>query len=192
MDDLLTVLGPDIAVSRGDLNRPSVLLQTVRLPSQAERLRVACRASVRLSGHGIIYTLTVRDAVQVAEWLRSRGLNVASYTGETGENRAELEQALLANRVKALVATTALGMGFDKPDLAFVIHYQAPGSVVAYYQQVGAQVVHLRQLTECCSAAMRRQISPTTSSIPLSRRGKKSALYLMRLRQHLRAFRFPS
>jgi ATP-dependent DNA helicase RecQ len=90
-----------------------------------------------LSGNGIIYTLTVRDAVQVAEWLQSRGLNVASYTGETGENRAELEQALLANSVKALVATTALGMGFDKPDLAFVIHYQTPGSVVAYYQQVG-------------------------------------------------------
>lgn len=90
-----------------------------------------------LSGNGIIYTLTVRDAVQVAQWLQSRGLNVASYTGETGENRAELEQALLANRVKALVATTALGMGFDKPDLAFVIHYQTPGSVVAYYQQVG-------------------------------------------------------
>jgi ATP-dependent DNA helicase RecQ len=64
-------------------------------------------------------------------------LNVASYTGETGEGRAELEQALLENQVKALVATTALGMGFDKPDLAFVIHYQAPGSVVAYYQQVG-------------------------------------------------------
>lgn len=64
-------------------------------------------------------------------------MNVESYTGETGARRPELEQALLENRVKALVATTALGMGFDKPDLAFVIHYQTPGSVVAYYQQVG-------------------------------------------------------
>lgn len=90
-----------------------------------------------MSGHGIIYTLTVRDAVQVASWLKSRGLNVESYTGETGDGRAELEQALQENRVKALVATMALGMGFDKPDLAFVIHYQTPGSVVAYYQQVG-------------------------------------------------------
>src|SRR5882724_1401612 len=85
----------------------------------------------------IIYTLTVRDAVQVANWLKSRGLQVESYTGKTGVGRAELEQALLENRVKALVATTALGMGFDKPDIAFVIHYQTPGSVVAYYQQVG-------------------------------------------------------
>jgi ATP-dependent DNA helicase RecQ len=137
MDDLQTVLGPNLAVSRGDLNRPSLMLQTIRLPSQAERLAwLATRVST-LSGNGIIYTLTVRDAVQVAEWLQSRGLNVAPYTGETEGNRAELEQALLANQVKALVATTALGMGFDKPDLAFVIHYQTPGSVVAYYQQVG-------------------------------------------------------
>ena len=137
MDDLRTVLGPTLDVSRGDLNRPSLALQTMRLPSQAERLAWLAAQLAALQGHGIIYTLTVRDAVQVADWLESRGLNVASYTGETGEGRAALEQALLENRVKALVATTALGMGFDKPDLAFVIHYQTPGSVVAYYQQVG-------------------------------------------------------
>ena len=137
MDDLRTVLGPNLAVSHGDLNRPSLVLQTIRLPSQAERLAWLAAQVAALVGHGIIYTLTVRDAIQVADWLRSRGLNVASYTGETGEGRPELEQALLENRVKALVATTALGMGFDKPDLAFVIHYQTPGSVVAYYQQVG-------------------------------------------------------
>lgn len=137
MDDLRVVLGPNLHVSRGDLNRPSLALQTMRLPSQAERLAWLAEQVPVLPGHGIIYTLTVRDAVQVADWLRSRGLNVESYTGETGDRRAELEQALLDNRVKALVATTALGMGFDKPDLAFVIHYQTPGSVVAYYQQVG-------------------------------------------------------
>jgi ATP-dependent DNA helicase RecQ len=90
-----------------------------------------------VSGSGIIYTLTVRDAIRVSEWLKSRGINVESYTGQTGDRRDELEQSLLDNKVKALVATTALGMGFDKPDLAFVIHYQTPGSVVAYYQQVG-------------------------------------------------------
>lgn len=137
MEDLRTVLGPNLVVSRGDLNRPSLLLQTIRLPSQAERLAWLAAQVTALSGHGIIYTLTVRDAEQVAAWLRSRRLNVEAYTGETGEGRADLEKALLENRVKALVATTALGMGFDKPDLAFVIHYQTPGSVVAYYQQVG-------------------------------------------------------
>ncbi|HZE72639.1 MAG TPA: DEAD/DEAH box helicase [Pyrinomonadaceae bacterium] len=137
MDDLRLVLGPGLEASRGDLNRPSLTLQTIRLPDQAERLAWLAEKVPVLAGNGIIYTLTVRDANQVANWLKSCGINVESYTGETGYRRPELEQALLNNRVKALVATTALGMGFDKPDLAFVIHYQSPGSVVAYYQQVG-------------------------------------------------------
>ena len=136
MEDLRAVLGPDLEVKQGDLNRPSLMLQTIRLPRQAERLAWLSEQVPDLPGHGIIYTLTVRDAVQVAEWLQSRGLEVEVYTGRS-EDREEREQSLLDNRVKALVATTALGMGFDKPDLSFVIHYQAPGSVVAYYQQVG-------------------------------------------------------
>ena len=137
MDDLGAVLGPKLELSRGDLNRTSLSLQTIRLSSQAERLAWIAEQLVALQGHGIIYTLTVRDAYQVADWLKSRGFNVEAYTGETGDRRERLEQALLQNKVKALVATTALGMGYDKPDLAFVIHYQMPGSVVAYYQQVG-------------------------------------------------------
>ncbi|WP_303785794.1 RecQ family ATP-dependent DNA helicase [Azovibrio restrictus] len=137
MEDLAAVLGPHMEVSRGDLNRTSLSLQTIRLPSQAERLAWLAEQLFTLQGHGIIYTLTVRDAYQVADWLKTQGLNVEAYTGETGDRREELEQALLNNQVKALVATTALGMGYDKPDLAFVIHYQTPGSVVAYYQQVG-------------------------------------------------------
>jgi ATP-dependent DNA helicase RecQ len=137
MQDLRSVLGPQLEILRGDLTRHSLTLQTVRMGTQAERLAWLAEQVATLPGNGVIYTLTVRDANQVAEWLKSRGLNVESYTGETGERRAELEQALLDNQVKALIATTALGMGFDKPDLAFVIHYQSPGSVVAYYQQVG-------------------------------------------------------
>lgn len=137
MDDLRSVLGPQLEVLRGDLGRPSLTLQTIRIGRQAERLAWLAEHVAKLPGNGVIYTLTVRDANQVADWLKARGLNVEAYTGETGDRREELEQALLENRVKALVATTALGMGFDKPDLAFVIHYQAPGSVVAYYQQVG-------------------------------------------------------
>ena len=135
--DLQTVLGPQLTVSRGELGRPSLLLQTMRIPSQVGRMAWLATHLPRLTGSGIIYTLTVRDAVLLAGWLQSRGILAEAYSGETGERRVELENALLANRVKALVATTALGMGFDKPDLAFVIHYQTPGSVVAYYQQVG-------------------------------------------------------
>ena len=137
ISDLKEVLGPNLSISRGDLNRPSLRLQTIQLASQSERLAWLAAQIATLSGSGIIYTLTVRDANRVAEWLQSQGLNVESYTSETGERREKLENALLENRVKALVATTALGMGFDKPDLGFVIHYQTPGSVIAYYQQVG-------------------------------------------------------
>ena len=137
LDDLQTVLGPNLTVSRGELSRSSLLLQTMRMPSQAERMAWLATHLPNISGSGIIYTLTVRDAEQVAAWLRSRGIEAEAYSSESGERRVELENALLENRVKALVATTALGMGFDKPDLAFVIHYQTPGSVVGYYQQVG-------------------------------------------------------
>lgn len=136
LDDLVAILGPDIKVLRGDLNRPSLLLQTISLPGQAERLAWISERLGEISGSGIIYALTIRDVEMIARWLRAEGHEVRSYTGRS-ENREELETDLLENRVKALVATTALGMGFDKPDLAFVIHYQAPGSVVHYYQQVG-------------------------------------------------------
>jgi ATP-dependent DNA helicase RecQ len=135
--DLQSVLGPNLTIIRGDLSRPSLFLQNIRLPDQAERMAWLAEHLPNLPGCGIVYTLTIRDAERLAEWLKSRNLNVEAYTSETGARRASLERALLGNRVKALVATTALGMGFDKPDLAFVVHYQAPGSVVAYYQQVG-------------------------------------------------------
>jgi len=137
MTDLEDILGPGLETVRGTLDRTSLTLQTMSMPSQADRLAWLADHLEELSGSGIIYTLTVRDAEMVALWLRSRGFDVQAYTGKSGDAREGLEDDLLANRVKALVATTALGMGFDKPDLAFVIHFQTPGSVVAYYQQVG-------------------------------------------------------
>ena len=136
LEDLRGILGPGLSVSRGGLGRPSLLLQTLRISDQAGRLAWLATHIPRIQGSGIVYTLTVRDAEHVAAWLRTCGINAASYTGQS-ENREALENALLENKIKCLVATTALGMGFDKPDLAFVIHYQTPGSVVAYYQQVG-------------------------------------------------------
>lgn len=136
-EDLRDILGPGLLVMRGDLNRPSLLLQTIRLASPAARLAWISENLKHMPSSGIIYTLTVRDAERVTAWLRQEGFSVDCYTSETGERREALEQALLHNEVKALVATTALGMGFDKPDLGFVVHYQTPGSVIAYYQQVG-------------------------------------------------------
>ena len=136
MDDLRAVLGPDLSVMRGDLNRPSLFLQTLRLPSPAARMAWICENLSRMPGSGIIYALTVRDSERLATWLKQEGWGVEAYSSQSAD-RERLEQSLLANRVKALVATTALGMGFDKPDLGFVVHYQAPASVIAYYQQVG-------------------------------------------------------
>lgn len=137
MDDLREILGTGLTTQRGELARPSLFLQTIRLPSQAERLGWLAGVLPTMKGSGIIYTLTIRDAHKVAAWLNEQGIQAAAYTGQSGEARPALEQALLKNKYKALVATTSLGMGFDKPDLAFVIHYQMPGSAVAYYQQVG-------------------------------------------------------
>ena len=136
MEDLRSILGPRLEVMRGDLNRPSLFLQTINMPSQAERLAWLAERIPALPGSGIVYTLTVRDAKQVADWLASRGILAQAYSSES-DDREAMEDALLENRIKVMVATTALGMGFDKPDLAFVIHYQTPGSAVAYYQQVG-------------------------------------------------------
>jgi ATP-dependent DNA helicase RecQ len=125
-------------VLRGSLDRESLRLSVVRLATPAQRLGWLAEHLDALPGAGIVYTLTVAAAEEVAEFLRERGHPVASYTGKTEpEERLAAEADLLANRVKALVATSALGMGFDKPDLGFVVHLGAPASPVAYYQQIG-------------------------------------------------------
>ena len=97
MDDLKSVLGPNLRVRRGDLNRPSLMLQSIRLAHQSERLAWLAEQIPQLPGSGVIYTLTVRDAGRVAEWLQSRGLVVEPYTGQSGDDREALEQALLDN-----------------------------------------------------------------------------------------------
>jgi ATP-dependent DNA helicase RecQ len=125
-------------VLRGSLDRDSLRLAVVTLPTAQQRLGWLAARLDALPGSGIIYTLTVAAAQETAAFLREQGLAVASYTGrDEPEERARAEDDLLANRVKALVATSALGMGFDKPDLGFVVHLGAPQSPVAYYQQIG-------------------------------------------------------
>lgn len=137
--DVQSQLGPTLAVLRGPLTRSSLRLQTIQLASQSERLAWLAQNLRRMPGTGIIYCLTIADTERVTRWLKIKGFQVEAYHAgnEAKMDRASLEHALLANEVKALVATVALGMGFDKPDLGFVIHFQRPGSVVAYYQQVG-------------------------------------------------------
>lgn len=141
---------------RGSLARTSLRLEVVDLPHPAERLAWLVehlRGPDALQGSGIVYALTVADAEQVAAFLQDQGVSAAAYTGQqASEDRVALEERLQRDDVKVVVATSALGMGYDKPDLGFIVHYQAPGSVVAYYQQVGragrgvdhAEVVLLR------------------------------------------------
>ncbi len=125
-------------VLRGPLERESLSLGVLQLPDAAHRLAWLADHLGELPGSGIIYTLTVAAAEEVTAFLRHRGHVVASYTGKTeNADRQQAEEDLLANRVKALVATSALGMGFDKPDLGFVVHLGSPSSPIAYYQQVG-------------------------------------------------------
>ncbi|HWF25730.1 MAG TPA: helicase-related protein, partial [Solirubrobacteraceae bacterium] len=123
---------------RGPLARTSLRLEVVELPRPAERLAWLVEHLPALDGSGIVYTLTKRDAEQVAAFLSANGVTALAYSGEQEtEDRIATEERLLRNEVKAVVATSALGMGYDKADLTFVVHYQAPGSVVSYYQQVG-------------------------------------------------------
>jgi ATP-dependent DNA helicase RecQ len=142
IDDVGEILGNKLRVLRGALARESLALHVLPAPqSAAWRLVALAQLLDATPGSGIIYCTTTEDCVRVANWLREQGHNVKPYyaavTQDTGEDRADLEQQLLDNRVKALVASVALGMGFDKPDLHFVIHYQFPGSIVSYYQQIG-------------------------------------------------------
>lgn len=125
-------------VLRGGLDRESLYLSVVKIPDARNRAAWLIENLPTLPGSGIIYTLTVSAAQDLAAVLSAQGHQVAAYTGRTDPaEREALEGDLLANRVKALVATSALGMGFDKPDLGFVIHLGAPSSPISYYQQVG-------------------------------------------------------
>ena len=144
IEDVIGQLG-DMEVLRGPLVRESLTLQNITLPDQASRLAWLSVNIPRLDLAGIVYVLTKRDAEQVTLWLQSQGIDAAAYYSgvecegfiDSNTYRQNLEERLLSNKIKVLVATAALGMGYDKPDLGFVIHYQAPGSIVAYYQQVG-------------------------------------------------------
>lgn len=134
----LGVGGRGTVVLRGGLDRESLRLAVVHAGNPAQRAAWIAAQLDSLPGSGIVYTLTVAQAHDVAALLREQGHQVAAYTGSTDTSeREQLEADLLNNRVKALIATSALGMGFDKPDLGFVVHLGAPSSPIAYYQQVG-------------------------------------------------------
>lgn len=146
--------GGEVFTLRGPLSRASLRLGVLRLPSTSARLAWLLAHLDELPGSGIIYALTIGAAEDTAQALTDAGHRVAAYTGRTdAAEREDLEAALKDNQVKALVATSALGMGFDKPDLGFVVHLGAPSSPVAYYQQVGVPGAPRTPRTSCCSRA---------------------------------------
>jgi ATP-dependent DNA helicase RecQ len=138
MADVAEQLGATPLLFRGSLDRESLRLSVLPIPSQADRLAWLAEHLPQLPGSGIVYCLTVGDADRVAGWLQANGIDARAYSGRTDpDERLDIEDALRADQVKVVVATSALGMGFDKPDLAFVVHFQSPDSPVTYYQQIG-------------------------------------------------------
>ena len=170
VEDIEEQLGPDLRVIRGELGRESLYLQTIALAHQAERLAWLAQYLGQVEGSGIVYTLTVADARRVSDWLKLQGIDAPAYYAGVGDgDKRRLEEELRANRVKALVATVALGMGFDKPDMSFVVHFQRPGSVVNYYQQIGRADEPSTAPRWSSSRVPRTNRSPTTSSAAPSR-----------------------
>ncbi len=136
--DVADQLGADVLVMRGTLDRESLHLGVAALPTMAHRLAWLAQRIPEVAGTGIVYCLTVAQTALVAELLRSEGIDARAYSSDTHpDDRLRLEDDFKANRLKVLVATSALGMGVDKPDVTFVHHLGAPPSPIAYYQQVG-------------------------------------------------------
>ena len=136
--DVAGQLGSSTLVLRGSLARSSLRLSVIPGLASLERFAWVDGALGLLAGSGIIYVPTVADTTKLAGFLTSRGHLVAPYSGRLEpEAREQVEDDLRENRLKAVVATSALGMGYDKPDLGFCLHVGSPSSPVAYYQQVG-------------------------------------------------------
>ncbi|MDR1532470.1 MAG: RecQ family ATP-dependent DNA helicase [Clostridiales bacterium] len=138
IQDICQQFGANVHVLRGSLTRDSLYIQIIHLNRKEERLAWLIENINNLQGTGLIYCLTINDCHVVSNWLSKHGINAFAYTGQMdSENRKILETRFINNKIKVLVATVAFGMGIDKPDISFVIHFQKPGNVVAYYQQIG-------------------------------------------------------
>lgn len=139
--DLQAQLGNEVFVSRGPLTRDSLYIQVLNKPGRIERYAWILETLPKLPGSGIIYCLTQRDCDYLADFLKQNGICAEAYysrgTREGEELNHEIEEKFRNNQLKVIVATIKLGMGYDKGDIAFVIHYQMPQNIVSYYQQIG-------------------------------------------------------
>ncbi|PRR82336.1 RecQ family ATP-dependent DNA helicase [Clostridium vincentii] len=144
VDDIKRQLGDDIKIIKGSLMRESLNIQVIKLPTQGERMAWIAENIIKIEGSGIIYCSTTRDCNRISDWLQENNINALPYHAKLSSDRNEArilreerEKLLIENKVKALVSTVALGMGFDKGDLSFVIHFQMPQNIIRYYQEIG-------------------------------------------------------
>lgn len=144
IEDVSNQLGNDIIVQRGPLTRDSLIIQVIHLDRKEERLAWLIENINKIKGTGIIYCLTKNDCNIVTKWLNQNGISACAYYSGLKSNkdderdeRLRIVDMFMKNKIKAIVATTAFSMGIDKPDISFVIHFQKPGNVVSYYQQIG-------------------------------------------------------
>lgn len=138
VEDIKKQLGGNLVISRGSLMRDSLAIQVIELASREERLAWLSENIRTIPGTGIIYCLTIRDCELVYRWLKAKGIVCACFHSKVAvEEKDAIVDRFMKNEIKVLIATVAFGMGFDKPDIAFVIHFQKPGNIVAYYQQIG-------------------------------------------------------
>ena len=136
--DLKFQLGKDLEILRGTMDRKSINIDVLNLETSERKIDWLLRNIPQLEGAGIIYCLTIHDCEEVTEILQEHDINAEIYHARlTPEQKKETEERFQRNEIKALVATIAFGMGIDKPDIAFVIHYQQPANVISYYQQIG-------------------------------------------------------
>ncbi|MCU1371212.1 MAG: helicase [Ilumatobacteraceae bacterium] len=136
--DVATQIGQETVTFRGSLDRPSLHLSVVDLATSAEQLAWICSWAGDRAGPGLVYCLTVSQAERVAAYLADHGVRAVAYTGSTpAPERERIEAGLDDGSVSCVVATSALGMGYDNPNLAYVVHLGSPSSPIAYYQQVG-------------------------------------------------------
>lgn len=138
VNDIKEQLGDTLQVSRGSLMRETLALQVTKLPSKEERMAWILQNINIIPGTGVIYCLTVNDCKLLDKWLKKNGIKSESYYAALDKDKKyEVIEAFMSNSIKVMVATVAFGMGFDKPDISFVIHFQKPGNIVSYYQQIG-------------------------------------------------------
>ena len=134
----LTLPGKTVPVARQSMNRPNLQLETITVSSFTEKLAAIKQLLQQLTGNGLIYCATRENTELVANYLQQHHFQVAAYhAGFYSDEKRQLQDAFMANRYQAIVATNALGMGIDKSDLRYIIHFDVPGSITAYYQEVG-------------------------------------------------------